>query len=98
MLIYEMWTKGGTCITNVRLEDLPLYREAIRQYGDTSLVVSNIPVGPQHIGTLGSLHSMLPYRDISQFWAIVRSLHEIGWKEPVDLTKAYERAMKGVGP
>ena len=38
------WVDGGTGITNFPPEDLPVYEEAIKQYGDSTLFVMNKPM------------------------------------------------------
>lgn len=95
-LIFRPWTEGGTGVTNFDLTDIDLYKEAVRQYGDLSLVVSNVPMPPMNIG--GSLHytqSLSSYSivDLSQFWDIFRQLKESGWNAQLN---AFDRAMKGV--
>jgi hypothetical protein len=47
-LIFQSWTEGGTGITNFSREQEPIYREAINEYGDLNLVISEQPIGNYH--------------------------------------------------
>ena len=93
-LIFKSWDSGGTGITNFDLTMIELFREAVRQYGDPNLVVSDQPMPPMTVG--GSLHdtTKVGIRNISTFWKIYNDLETRGWKK--DPAKDYDRAMKGI--
>lgn len=96
-LIFRSWSAGGTHITDIDANHIDICREAVRQYGDTNLVVSDKRMSYQITGG-GSLHDLtgIGIRNLSTFWKIYRDLESQGWK-PDHTADAYDRAMKGIG-
>lgn len=75
-LIHKHWTEGGTGVTNTDADQLPIYQEAVRRYGNRNghqLVMSDLSMSPKCGGL--SLHD-LSFLDrtrkgsLDEFWAI----------------------------
>lgn len=111
VVIMKQWMSGGTGITNFRSDKFPIYREAVRRYGDPNLVIVDeaFPPGPGSYG--GSLHDLRfraspvyslynypSFFDLSAFWELFYQIENSGNTKTEDPSHAYDRAMKGIAP
>ncbi len=87
-IIMKHWTEGGTCVTNFTPDRLPIFQEAVRQYGNPDFIVIEEAIQPAPKDYGGSLHVGGGFRDISPFWDLYRELEALGVNGI-----AYNRAM-----
>lgn len=69
------WWMGGTFVTNIGADRMPVMREAVRRFGDSNIVLleESQPPAPKDYG--GCLHNLKP-GDLSDFWQVVRDVDE----------------------
>jgi hypothetical protein len=94
-IIMKHWTEGGTGVTNFQPDRLPIFREAVRRYGDPTLIVLDeaMPPAPKNYG--GSLHCVAMrwsgMLDLSPFWCVYEEVANEG--KGRNAHDAYDRAM-----
>ena len=70
------WSLGGTGISNVGIEDIVMYQQAIIDYKDPNLYLEPNPIGHSFSGESNAYYS-LHYRvaadkvDLSNFWKLI---------------------------
>lgn len=69
-IILKHLNKGGTGLTNFNIAKLPIYAEAIRQFGSEDFAVTNISFWPAPPEYGGSLHYFGPKQDLGPFWRV----------------------------
>lgn len=77
---------GGTLVTNFS-EDLDVYEEAVREYGDPRILIS-VPAEPHMPGAKG-LHDLRGKRrpDLSGFWMLWRCIKAERLPDPATADK-----------
>lgn len=68
------WTRGGSGITNFQPEDLSLYQEAVKKFGDARIFISDKLMDGYGFTGKMSLHRE-DMKDMSDFWEVFWKLH-----------------------
>ena len=67
------WTNGGTFVTNIGADRMPVLREAVHRFGDNKIVLLEESQEPAPADYGGCLHH-LERGDLSDFWDEVDSI------------------------
>lgn len=74
-LIHWHHQERGTGVTNFYKENLPIYEEAVKQFGDPLLVISKQPLHPA-VGFYSLHYLSFEMKDLSKFWEIYYFLYQ----------------------
>lgn len=69
------WWQGGTFVTNIWADRMPVMREAVMRFGDSNIVLLEESQSPAPKDYGGCLHNLKP-GDLSDFWQVVRDVDE----------------------
>lgn len=74
------WGEGGLGITNFDIEELPLYEDAIKLYGDPTLFISENIMVPECFLIPENERCLCctEWKDLSAFWRIFDKLKKKG--------------------
>lgn len=86
------WSKGGTFVTNIGADEMPIFRKAVKMFGNPDIVLIEESQAPAPKEYGGCLHNK-GLIDLTDFWEIVfyiRSKEDCEKKEREECAKICE--------
>jgi len=92
------WTEGGTFVTNFQLHRLPIFKEAIKRYGDDKIIACDYSESPAPRDYGGCLHDTRTRSEgastpcLSAFWKIFKEVEAEEIKNAPEVAKQSNEA------